>query len=257
MPISGFTGANIKERVSKADCPWYDGPSLLEFLDTVPCKEREYSAPLMIPVAERVKDMGVSISGKIESGRIAKNQPLIIMPNKTSTEVVNIYVDDKEVKSAKAGENVQVKLKGVDEGDVSPGFLICDVNMPVKVTNHFIGQIFILNAKNIICPGFTSVLHIHTCTEEITITELLHLIDKKTGKRVAKKPMFVKQGQRINCRIECSGSICVETFNDFKQLGRFTLRNEGETIAIGKVIKVLEPKITTNTSIEPTKGSEE
>lgn len=35
MPVSGYTGAGLKDRVSKKDCPWYDGPALLEYLDSL------------------------------------------------------------------------------------------------------------------------------------------------------------------------------------------------------------------------------
>ena len=42
-------------------------------------------------------------------------------------------------------------------------------------------------------------------------------------------------------RLECNGGmICMETFKNFPQMGRFTLRDEGKTIAIGKILKVVE-----------------
>ena len=41
-------------------------------------------------------------------------------------------------------------------------------------------------------------------------------------------------------RMETQGPICMESFKDFAQMGRFTLRDEGHTIAIGKVLKVVE-----------------
>lgn len=53
MPVSGYTGANIKDRSSA--CPWYSGPSLLEYLDDLKTLDRKFNAPLMIPVAEKYK----------------------------------------------------------------------------------------------------------------------------------------------------------------------------------------------------------
>lgn len=42
-------------------------------------------------------------------------------------------------------------------------------------------------------------------------------------------------------RLKCKGGlICMETFKNFPQMGRFTLRDEGKTIAIGKILKVVE-----------------
>jgi peptide chain release factor subunit 3 len=56
---------------------------------------------------------------------------------------------------------------------------------------------------------------------------LLHLIDKKTGRRTKRPPQFVKQGQKVIARIETDQPVCVETFEDYPQLGRFTVRDEG------------------------------
>jgi peptide chain release factor subunit 3 len=80
MPISGFSGANMKERVGAA-CPWYDGPSLLELLDGMPLP-RSYSGALLMPIADKLKDMGTVVIGKIESGKVKKGQKILIMPNK-------------------------------------------------------------------------------------------------------------------------------------------------------------------------------
>ena len=49
--------------------------------------------------------------------------------------------------------------------------------------------------------------------------------------------MFVKSGSIVDCRIQVSQPICVELFKEFPQLGRFTLRDEGKTIAIGKITR--------------------
>ena len=57
---------------------------------------------------------------------------------------------------------------------------------------------------------------------------LLHNVDKKTGKKSKTPPMFVKQGGVIIARIETTQPICLETYADYPQLGRFTLRDEGE-----------------------------
>ncbi|KAI8344076.1 P-loop containing nucleoside triphosphate hydrolase protein [Chlamydoabsidia padenii] len=239
MPVSGFTGANIKER--SPACTWYNGPSLLEYLDDLKTLDRKINAPLMIPIAEKYKDMGTIIVGKIESGHIKKNQSVLLMPNKHVTEVSTIYNElDEEVDQAICGDNIKIRLKGVEEDEVSPGFMLCAKKKPVKTATKFVAQLAILEHKNIICPGYTAVLHVHSAAEEISLGALLHLIDKKTRRKSKRPPQFVKQGQTVIARIETSGPVCVETFDDYPQLGRFTLRDEGKTIAIGKIIKVLE-----------------
>ena len=69
MPVSAQTFTGIKNRVPKALAPWYDGPSLLEYLDNMQALERKLNAPFMMPIAAKYKDMGTMIEGKIESGR--------------------------------------------------------------------------------------------------------------------------------------------------------------------------------------------
>ena len=64
---------------------------------------------------------------------------------------------------------------------------------------------------------------------------LLHYFDKATGRKSRKPPQFAKKGQKIVALIECAQPICIERFVDHPQLGRFTLRDEGRTVAIGKV----------------------
>jgi peptide chain release factor subunit 3 len=51
---------------------------------------------------------------------------------------------------------------------------------------------------------------------------------------------FSSTGQKIIALIEAAGPVCVEKFSDQPQLGRFTLRDEGKTVAIGKITKLIE-----------------
>lgn len=70
MPVSAQTFTGIKDRVPKNLAPWYDGPSLLEYLDNMQALERKLNAPFMMPIAAKYKDMGTMIEGKIESGKL-------------------------------------------------------------------------------------------------------------------------------------------------------------------------------------------
>lgn len=104
VPVSAYTGANLKERVAKNVCSWFEcvcifwpkftrikalilcfsGKPLLELLDTMPMVDRKINGPVMMPISEKYKDMGTLVVGKLESGRIHKNDPLLLMPNKVS-----------------------------------------------------------------------------------------------------------------------------------------------------------------------------
>ncbi|KAG8862262.1 translation termination factor GTPase eRF3 [Tulasnella sp. 330] len=241
IPVSAYTGVNMKDRADKKYMPWYDGPSLLELLDTLPMVDRKTTGPVMMPISEKYKDMGTVVVGKIESGRLRKGDQLTMMPNKVSVEVTGITDEtEEEVPVALCGDNVRVRLRGIDDEDISPGFVLTSPGKPVRAVRQFEAQLAILDHKNIICAGYGAVMHVHTASEEVQLLELLHYFDKKTGRKSKKPPQFAKKGQKIIALIEAAGLVCVEKFNDYPQLGRFTLRDEGKTIAIGKITKLIE-----------------
>ncbi|KAG9018998.1 translation termination factor GTPase eRF3 [Tulasnella sp. 427] len=244
IPVSAYTGVNMKDADAKSKMPWYDGPSLLGLLDNMPMVDRKTTGPVMMPVSEKYKDMGTVIVGKIESGRIRKGDGLILMPNKTMVEVAGIYNEmEEEVPYALCGDNVRVRIRGVDDEDISPGFVLTTPGKPVHAVRQFEAELAILEHKNIICAGYNAVLHVHTVSEEVQLAALLHYFDKKTGRKSKKPPQFAKRGQKIVALIETAGLICVERFKDYPQLGRFTLRDEGKTIAIGKITKLIEQSV--------------
>lgn len=241
MPVSGYSGAGLKDRVNEKDCPWYKGPSLLEYLDNMSHVDRHVNAPFMLPIASKMKDLGTIVEGKIESGHIRKGGSTLLMPNKTPVEILSIYNEtESEVDMAVCGEQVRLKIKGVEEEDIAPGFVLTSPKNPVKNVTRFVAQIAIVELKSIISAGFSCVMHIHTAIEEVTITRLLHKLERGTNRKSKKPPAFAKKGMKIIALLETEEPVCVETYEDYPQLGRFTLRDQGTTIAIGKIVKILD-----------------
>ncbi|KAI5948724.1 SUP35 [Candida theae] len=241
MPVSGYTGAGLKDRVPSKDCPWYTGPSLLEFLDNMSTVHRKINGPFMLPISGKMKDMGTVVEGKIESGHIRKGGSLLMMPNKTPIEVITIYNEtEQECDTAFSGEQVRLKIKGVEEEDLQPGYVLTSPKNPVKTVTKFEAQIAIVELKSILSNGFSCVMHLHTAIEEVTFVELKHKLEKGTNRKSKKPPAFAKKGMKIIAVLECNELVCAETYNDYPQLGRFTLRDQGTTIAIGKITKLLK-----------------
>jgi len=239
MPCSGLTGAGLKEPVG-ADAPWYNGPAFIPYLDTLPELKRQMTGPFMMPIVDKYSDMGTVVIGKVESGKCEKGISLIVMPNRVEVKVDQMWSDDIEVTGVTSGENVKVKIKGIDEAEVTPGFVLCDPTNPIKTGKVFDAQVVFLDLKSIICAGYSCVLHLQAMSEEVTIKALICLVDKKTGEKSKTRPRFIKQDQIAIVRFVSNHLICMETFKDHPQLGRFTLRDEGTTIAIGKILKVVE-----------------
>lgn len=239
MPCSGLTGFNLLERVDETICPWYTGPAFIPYINDLPSLNRNLDGNFIMPIAEKFNDRGTIVMGKIESGSCRKNDSMILMPNKASVLVDILWRNEEEVSSVHCGENVKMKLRGVDEGEIMPGFVLCDPIAPCKTGRVFDGEVVILETKSIICAGYSAVCHIHSVAEEVTVKLLICTIDKKTREK-QKGPRYVKQDQSAIMRLETNGVICMESFKAHPQLGRFTLRDEGRTIAIGKVLKVVE-----------------
>ena len=150
--------------------------------------QRNDAAPLRMPVSDKFRDMGTIVGGKIESGTVKMNQSILIMPNQTKVEVIGIDVDDEPAQFARCGDNVLLKLRGVEEEDVSTGFVLCHPIAPVKTTRLFDAQLIILDFKNIMCAGYTAVMHVHTLVEEVQIAVSTPFQSTKIGNQLTKIP---------------------------------------------------------------------
>ncbi|KAF6063916.1 Elongation factor Tu GTP binding domain family protein [Candida albicans] len=220
MPVSGYTGAGLKDRVDPKDCPWYDGPSLLEYLDNMDTMNRKINGPFMMPVSGKMKDLGTIVEGKIESGHVKKGTNLIMMPNKTPIEVLTIFNEtEQECDTAFSGEQVRLKIKGIEEEDLQPGYVLTSPKNPVKTVTRFEAQIAIVELKSILSNGFSCVMHLHTAIEEVKFIELKHKLEKGTNRKSKKPPAFAKKGMKIIAILEVGELVCAETYKDYPQLG--------------------------------------
>lgn len=230
MPISAQRTIGIKDRVPKDVAPWWDGPSLLEYLTNMPMPDRKINAPFMMPVSAKYRDMGTVIEGRIESGVIKKNGTYLMMPNRDEVTVAALYGEtEDEIQTASCGDQVRIRLRGLEEEDILPGFVLCSPKRPVHCVSAFEAKIRILELKSILSAGFNCVMHVHSAVEEVTFAALLHKLEPGTGRKSKRPPAFASKGQTIIARLEVTGSagaVCVERFEDYNQLGRFTLRDQ-------------------------------
>jgi len=247
IPISGLTGQNMKDHVSDRNskcytplAAWYtlDRPTLFTVLDTLQPPERKEDDPLRVPLLDGYKDGGVYGSGKVEAGILRPNTTCVIVPSKTKVKILSVMINETEVAYAKPGENVAIRLSGVEEEQITKGFVLCYPETVCPIVTEFKAQLMIvelLDHRPLITAGYSCVLHIHTASEEVTFSNLLESVDKKL-KRKKLNPQFVKNGEMVVCILQLAQPVCMESFLIRPQLGRFTLRDEGKTIAIGKIL---------------------
>lgn len=242
IPVSGITGHNLKESAPEKICNWYKGETLLDTLENLRPPERLLSGPVKMPINEKHKEMGTMVMGKLESGVIQVNDKLIIMPNRVEVMVDTLQLEGSTSQAAEPGDVVRLRLKGIEEEDVRVGFVLCSRRHLVSYARSFIAKLVILEHKSIICAGYSAVMHIHSAVEEFTVTQLLAELDKKTGKPKRKYPKFVKPGMKCLVRLQTALPICLEPYDVFPQLGRFMIRDEGKTVAVGTVMQVHKDK---------------
>ncbi|KAJ1459892.1 P-loop containing nucleoside triphosphate hydrolase protein [Pelagophyceae sp. CCMP2097] len=252
LPISGLSGANVLVQVPTEQCNWWQecvnagenntaDPTLIQCLDALSLTGRSADSPLRIPVLDRFYERGTICMGKVESGRVRKGDVLTIMPTKVTCKVEQIYVNETEpVVSAKPGENINMKLSGINVEDISKGFVIC--GGPTQRRCHAVttftcqlALVELLEHRPIFTAGYTCMLHAHTCESEVAVAELISQVNAK-GKGPQRALHFAKMGALIICKLTVPQTICLEVYDDMAFLGRFTLRDEGKTIAIGKVL---------------------
>lgn len=242
IPVSGFSGANVKDRMKPGTCSWYSGDSFFEAIDGLAPFPRPNDKALRLPVSARYKDRVLFAIGKVESGTIKVDDELVVVPNMKKCTVVGIALgDETEVSSAGSGENVIVRLKGIEEDELLPGFVLSPASAPGMRTQLVEAQMVVLDLTDssipLISAGFECILHAHTMTSDVKVKAITQAFDKK-GKPLAVVPKFVMSKQMCVVRLELPETAALEKFAEFPQLGRFTLRDKTLTIAIGKILRL-------------------
>lgn len=252
IPISGLNGANVKDEVDSSICDWWgplwksgenntSQPTLMSLLDTLEMKGRDADAPVRIPVLDRYTDRGTIAMGKVESGTVRPGMKVTIMPTRTTHKIDGVWAEETPLASARPGESILVKVNGAGMDDVQKGFVIC-TNPPCRSVDKLIVQIMIMDLPEhakVLTAGFQAIFHAHCAEEEATVTKIFETTDRK-GK-VHKGAAFANIGMTVICMLDLARTVPCETFEDYPFLGRFTLRTEGKTCAIG-IIKKLPPK---------------
>lgn len=160
---------------------------------------------------------------------------------------------NESVKYARPGENVQITLVHIsDEGMVSKGDVISDIEKVTPVTMIFEAEMDLLELlpqKPIMSKGYSCVMHCHTWADDVTVEAISEVkeLNLASGKmEVNEKAKFARSLQSVRVRISTRVPLAMEKYEVLPQLGRFTLRDEGRTIAVGKILKYKPHKVVSS-----------
>lgn len=240
VPTSGWKGDNLSKK--SENMPWYDGPTLVQTLDEFVEPEKPINKPLRIPIQDvySITGVGTVPVGRIETGTMKPNDKIVVMPDGAVGEIKSIETHHTQIPEAQAGDNIGFNLRGIDKKQIKRGDVVGPVASPPTAANEFKAQIIVIFHPTALAPGYTPVLHAHTAQVAATITEFVAKIDPRSGQTVEENPKFLKSGDSAIVKIRPVRPLCIETFKEFPELGRFALRDMGTTIAAGVVQEVTE-----------------
>ena len=177
IPMSALEGDNVTTRSARTD--WYDGPTLIVYLETVPVDDVLAEQPFRLPVqwVNRPNLDFRGFSGQIVGGTVRPGDPIRVLPSGTTSTIDRIVTMDGDLDEAVAGQSVTLTL--TDEIDVSRGDLICAAGAPAEVADQFEGHVIWMHEDEML-PGRPYLMKIGTRTVGLTISHPKYQVDVNT-----------------------------------------------------------------------------
>ncbi len=241
VPTSAWTGDNITE--TSPNMPWYTEHSLRAALDQMEEPPKPVDKPLRLPIQDvyTITGVGTVPVGRVETGILKEGDTVIFQPIGQTGEVKTIEMHHEIIPEAIPGDNVGFNVKGISRKEIKRGDVAGHPTNPPTVAAEFLGQIFILYHPTAIATGYTPVIHAHTAQIACRFAELVQKIDRRTGQVIEENPSHLKRGEGAVVKFIPIRPLCIEDYAKLPQLGRFAVRDMGQTIAVG-IVKEITPR---------------
>ena len=232
IPISALKGDNIVE--SSENTPWYDGQSVMEYLETVEVAASSQSRPFRMPVqwVNRPNREFRGFAGLIGSGCISAGDKIRVLPSGTESTVARIVTYDGDLELAGAGRSVTLTL--TDEIDISRGDIITGADSPCSSADQFQARILWMN-DSAMMPGRQYLFKSNSQTSPMTLGRLKHRIDVNTLEELPAKVLDMNE---IGvCNISLSSRIAFDAYDDDPVMGGFVIvdRMTNNTVGMGLI----------------------
>jgi bifunctional enzyme CysN/CysC len=182
VPLCALTGDNLTAR--SAHTPWFDGPTLLDWLETVPAAQPAHAAPLRLPVQLVLRPSADfrGYCGTVAQGTVRPGDRLVVQPSGVSATVRAVRIGFDEVAQASAGDAVCLTLQ--EERDISRGDVLVAQDAPLEQAEQFHAHVVWVGEQPLL-PGRPYWLKLHHQTVGAQITSIRHLIDVDSGAHLA------------------------------------------------------------------------
>ncbi len=230
IPVSGLKGDNI---TSPSDhTPWYHGPTLMAYLETVEIEDKLQQRPFRMPVqwVNRPNLDFRGFAGTIVSGAVVPGEKLRVLPSGRESRVARIVTMDGDLEQAVAGQSVTITL--ADEIDVSRGDVLSTTDGPPGVADQFDVTI-IWMADEPMLPGRPYWMKIGTKVVTATITEPKYKVNVNTLEHLAAKQLALNE---IGvCNLSLDQPIAFDPYTENRDTGGFILidRLTNSTVGAG------------------------
>ena len=232
FPISALVGDNVVS--DSENTPWYDGPSVLGYLETVPIFADRNFDDFRYPVQYVIRpDLDYrGFAAEIASGVIAKGDEIVALPTGKPSKVIAIDTYDGELDEAFAGQSVTIRLE--DEIDISRGDMIVKPDNLPRVTRRFDAHIVWMHERPLDTEKAYLVKHT-TQTVRAQIDKVYFEVDMGT---LEEKPSNgIELNDIAKVRLSCHRALYVDDYQKNRETGAFividTLTNN--TVAAGMI----------------------
>ncbi len=182
IPVSALKGDNIVAHSEHT--PWYDGSTLMTYLEEVPVDDVVAAGPFRMPVqwVNRPNLDFRGFSGRIVGGSIRPGDTVRVLPAGTTSTVDRIVTMDGDLAVAVAGQSVTITL--ADEIDVSRGDLLCIADQPAEVSDQFEAHVVWMHEDEML-PGRPYLMKLGTRTVGVTIANPKFRVDVNSLEHLA------------------------------------------------------------------------
>jgi bifunctional enzyme CysN/CysC len=232
VPLSALEGDNLI--APSPNTPWYEGPTLLQFLEAVPVDDVAVDAGFRLPVqwVNRPSQDFRGFAGTVAAGSVRPGDEVVVTPSGRRSTVARIVTADGDLPVAVRGQAITLTL--ADEIDASRGDVIAAAHDAPEVSDQLAAHVLWFDAQPLL-PGRPYRLKIGTREVGASITEIKHKVDVNTQESLAAK--HLEMNEVGVCNLYLDQPVAFEPYSDNRELGAFILidRQTNATVGAGTI----------------------
>jgi bifunctional enzyme CysN/CysC len=228
LPISALKGDNVVERSEAMD--WHRGPTLLEYLETVPVASALAAGPLRLPVQVVIRSgERRAYAGQLAGGAVRPGDEVLVVPSGLTSRVAAVEGPGGPLEAAGAPLSVAVSLE--DELDVGRGSILCAPERPPHSARDLEATVCWMG-ESPARPGGRYLLKHTTRTERARLEVVHDTLDVGTLQpRPAADSLGLNDIGRVSIR--CASALTFDPYADNRTTGAFILIDEATNDTVG------------------------